>query len=329
MEYQDFLEYIKNHIVQVLGQYRHAFGKEDITFDPNEYEVILQKISKNNGIMLDAITLYKEGQKISPNMYVNAYYEQYQMGRPIDGIMQQMIMDYEEKMAEADTLQVDNVYHFEEVRTKIVVRLINRERNQMELMHCPYIPFLDFAITFRYLASKDALGVASSMISNQEFEAWGITMEELYEIAICNTMQHFPWRMDSLAKVIAECLSKDVMKLLSEDVYQAMLEVMNQQCGVNMYVLTNDVGINGATCILYDKVLENFAKVQERNILILPASVHEVILVPEEEDTDAAFFSQLVRDANQSSVGLIDLLSDQVYYYDREKKEILSYPVGS
>ena len=59
----------------------------------------------------------------------------------------------------------------------------------------------------------------------------------------------------------------------------------------------------------------------------MPSSVHEVILVPEEEDTDEEFFSQLVRDANQSSVGLIDLLSDQVYYYDRKKKEILYYSV--
>ena len=260
---------------------------------------------------------------------MNAYYEQYRMGRPIDWIMQQMIIDYEEKMEEADTLQVDNVYNFEEVRTKIVLRLINRERNELELQNCPHIPFLDFAITFRYLAAKDALGVASSIISNQEFNAWGITVEELYEIALCNTMQHFPWRMDSLAKVITECLSKDMRKLLPTDVYEAMQEAMSKQCGGNMFVLTNDVGINGATCILYEKVLENFAKVQERNILILPASVHEVILVPEEEDTDELFFSKLVVEANQSSVGLIDLLSDRIYYYDRERKEITFYPIAS
>lgn len=329
MEYQEFLEYIKDHIVETLKEYRRTQDVEEAGFELQEYEVMLQKISKNNGILLDAITLYREGQKISPNIYVNAYYEQYRMGRPIDWIMQQMIIDYEEKMEEADTLQVDNVYNFEEVRTKIVLRLINRERNELELQHCPHIPFLDFAITFRYLAAKDALGVASSIISNQEFNAWGITVEELYEIALCNTMQHFPWRMDSLAKVITECLSKDMRKLLPADVYEAMQEAMSKQCGGNMFVLTNDVGINGATCILYEKVLENFAKVQERNILILPASVHEVILVPEEEDTDELFFSKLVVEANQSSVGLIDLLSDRIYYYDRERKEITFYPIAS
>ena len=321
MEYQEFLEYIKEHIVEALVDFRKVVRPEE-SLEMEEYEVLLQKITKNNGIVLDAVTLYREGQRISPNMYLNTYYEQYQMGRPIDWILKQLVKDYVEKMEEADTLRVDNVYDFDEVRSKIVLRLVNRERNQLELERCPHIPFLDFAITFRYLASKDAMGVASSIISNREFEAWGIGLEELYEIALCNTMQHFPWRMESLAKVLTKCIPEEIARQLPPELYKAMTEAVDQLYSVNMYVLTNDVGINGATSILYDKVLENFAKVQESNLFLLPASVHEMILIPEEEDTDPKFLAELVWNANQSSVGLIDLLSNQIYYYDRTAKEI-------
>lgn len=324
MEYQEFLEYIKQHMVEALLKYQSITGEETAD-EAEEYEVLLQKIAKNNGIVLDAVTLYKKGQKISPNIYLNAYYEQYQIGRPIEGILRQLIADYTERLQEAGTLQVDNVYDFDAIRTKIVLRLVNQERNRLELAKCPHIPFLDFAITFRYLASKDAMGVASSIISNQEFEAWGVSIEELYEIALCNSMQHFPWRMESLAKVITKSIPDDLARQLPPEVYRAMTETVDQLCGVNMYVLTNDVGINGATSILYDKVLENFARVQDSNVFLLPASVHEMILIPEDEETDPRLLSQLVWNANQSSVGLIDLLSNQIYYYDRNTKDITIY----
>jgi hypothetical protein len=47
------------------------------------------------------------------------------------------------------------------------------------------------------------------------------------------------------------------------------------------------------------------------------------MLVPESEEMEPAFLQQMVREANQSSVGFIDLLSDNIYYYDRNE-DILS-----
>lgn len=50
-----------------------------------------------------------------------------------------------------------------------------------------------------------------------------------------------------------------------------------------------------------------------------------MILIPAEEDTDPQFLLELVSNANKSSVGLIDLLSDEIYYYDRNINEIQIY----
>ena len=47
-----------------------------------------------------------------------------------------------------------------------------------------------------------------------------------------------------------------------------------------------------------------------------------LMLVPENEETQAAFLRELVVEANQSAVGLIDLLSDNIYYYNRERDEL-------
>jgi hypothetical protein len=49
------------------------------------------------------------------------------------------------------------------------------------------------------------------------------------------------------------------------------------------------------------------------------------MLVPENADMEPEFLADLVIEANQSAVGLIDLLSDNVYYYDREREQIYIY----
>ncbi|MDE5863232.1 MAG: hypothetical protein K2H34_02675, partial [Lachnospiraceae bacterium] len=60
-------------------------------------------------------------------------------------------------------------------------------------------------------------------------------------------------------------------------------------------------------------------------VYILPSSIHEVLLVPENVETDAVTLEEMVSDANHSAVGLIDLLSDHVYYYDRERDMVEIY----
>lgn len=326
MNYQEFLDYVKENILEFLKETRIAKDPNaEVIFDETDYEVLAQKIMKNNGIVLDAVTIYRKGQYISPNIYLNTYYDQYKMGMPLDYIMNQLVREYEEKMEDADMINVDNVYDLDAVRDKIVFRLVNYERNREELELCPHKRYLDFAITFRYLASKDACGIASSIISNKEFAAWDIELDELYEIAKQNTMRLFPWSIESLAKMLTSCMYKDLTKVLSEDVYEEMMKMVERDCGICMFVLSNDVGINGATCILYDRVLSDFAEVHGCNLYILPASVHEVILIPEEEDTDPQFLAELVKNANKGAVGLIDLLSDEIYYYDRNEKQIQIY----
>lgn len=148
---------------------------------------------------------------------------------------------------------------------------VNYEKNKEQLRDCPFRRYLDLAITFRYIASKNQLGIASSLISNTEFETWNIEPDAMYQIALFNTMREFPWQMDSLAKVISDCLKQRTPDVLPKGIIADIKEFEDKENKVNIYVLTNDTGINGATCILYDNVLKNFAKVQDSNIFILPS----------------------------------------------------------
>lgn len=316
MDYETFLNYIRENIAEYL--------ERDGQHDKVSYEVDLHKEVKNNGIVLDGITLRKKGEHISPNIYLNRYYENYRMGRPLSSIMEEIVCLYRKEGMEHG-LKVDDITDFEAVRDKIVLRLVNYEKNREQLMNCPYKRFLDMAVTFRYLAGKDPKGIASSMITNEEYRCWDTGMEELYETALFNTMREFPWHMDSLAKVLADYIKLRMPDMVPEELMEDMGIMDKRKDSLAMYVLTNDTGINGAACILYDNVIRNFAGVQEANLFLLPSSVHEMMLVPEDTDTDPQLLQEMVREANETAVGLIDLLSDNIYYYDREKDRITIY----
>lgn len=324
MNYQEFLEYIKENILGVFKNYLENMNGKHCEIDADSLEVDLHKVVKNNGIVLDGITLRQKGENITPNIYLNSYFESYQMGKPIAAIMEEIVYRYR-KAKEENDIELLDVTDFSAVKDKIVLRLVNYEKNKEQLENCPHKKYLDLAVTFRLIVSKDALGIASSLISNQEFSGWNIGLEALYQIALFNTMREFPWQMDSLAKVITECFKLKAPELLSEEMLRELKKAEASESGVNMFVLTNNNGLNGATCILYDNVIRNFAKVQDANIYLLPSSIHEMMLVPETEDTDPAFLADLVRQANQSAVGFIDLLSDHIYFYDKEKNQLFIF----
>ena len=327
MNYEEFLEYIKENLAEVMEQ-KECICKDKTDNDKGEngisYEIELHKVVKNNGITLDGLTIRKKGECMSPNIYLNSYFESYQMGKPIAVIMEEIIYSYEMAKKE-NTFEIADIKDFSAVRNQIVLRLVNYEKNKEQLKNCPHKKYLDLAVTFRYIAGKDPVGIASSLISNAEFKLWNIQLDELYQIALFNTMREFPWQMNSLAKVISDYLRDKLPGVLSDEVFADIEKIREKENGVSMYVLTNDTGINGATCILYDNVIKHFAKVQESNIFILPSSIHEVMLVPENTETEPEFLTNLVIEANQSAVGLIDLLSDNIYYYDREKDQIYIY----
>lgn len=345
MNYQEFLDYIKENLIEYLlnrkmdeskvdtGSENEDICKKDLPkkeeveqeeYKQEEYEVDIHKVIKNNGIVLDGLTLRKKGECMSPNIYLNSYFDAYQMGKPITQIMEEILFHYYRAKEEND-IHIEDILNYNAIKDKIILRIVNYDKNKELLKNCPYKKYLDLAVTFRYIADKDTFGIASSLISNMEFKEWGIDLEQLYQVALFNTMREFPWKMDSLAKVIGECLREKAAGMMTKEMLEDIEELEKSENKVNMYVLSNESGINGATCILYDNVIKKFAKVQDANVFILPSSIHEVMLVPENEETEAAFLADLVVEANNSAVGLIDLLSNHIYYYDREKEQMYIY----
>jgi hypothetical protein len=89
-----------------------------------------------------------------------------------------------------------------------------------------------------------------------------------------------------------------------------------------MYVLTNEAGTLGAAALYYPDVKEKAAELMGSGYYVLPSSIHEVILVPDTIDHDVRDLCDMVKQANRSFVEPKDVLSDNVYHYDKDSRDL-------
>ena len=113
----------------------------------NDYELMLQKVPKNNGTLLDGLCITKKAQGVSPTIYLNSYYERYREGIPFNSIIKEILEIYQDNSSVTD-LDFSILNDFSQLREKVAYKLIHTASNKELLTTIPSIPYLDLSIVF-------------------------------------------------------------------------------------------------------------------------------------------------------------------------------------
>ena len=294
MEFEIFCENVINELHQI--------------YDGAKIEI--HKIYKNNGVCLQGLTILEKGKAMAPNIYLDAYYQQFMSGSvSIGQIVYEIASQHDEIKVD---MPEDIKWTWENVKEKIFCKIINKGANKERLANAPHRDYLDLAVTVRVLHQMGKDGISSTEVDYKTLQLLGITEEDLFEQAIQNTERLFSLERQSLLDVVARHLDEeDKLKELAMDGNEPM----------PMYILTNTQGINGATAMLYKNVLKDMADdLGVDGFYIMPSSIHESIIMC--GDADVRFLKELVVEANRSAVSRVEWLSDSVYKYDREEDKV-------
>ena len=288
------------------------------------YVVRVQDVQKNNGLVLCGLTIQKVGINIAPTIYLDSFYEEYRKGRTLESIVNTIAATYEEHKVEKD-FSVDMISSFDSVKEKICFKLINAEKNQELLQDVPHIPFMDLAIVFYILVDQSSNGNATALVRKSMMQLWGNPdVYDIYDLAKMNTQRlfrgHVASMMEVMSGIIAEKANVDhdlVDAFFSMDVYEDNF--------MPMFVATNKSKINGASVILYDGLLAEFARRVGGDFYILPSSIHETIFLPATGEMDVEYLIDMVRTVNSTEVSPDEVLSDNVYKYiaDEDRVEMM------
>ena len=301
MDYTQFSAYIEDNIEGYLK---------------NLQTDCIQMVSemKNNGVLLDTLVIHLKDYPLSPAIPVRPYYESYRLGTDIDTIMEKLAGDFFAGLYQPYTVPFGHLKDFEAVKEDIFIRAVNYERNKVMLSSCPYVKKLDLALTFRVRFFQGSEGLSSLLIDDRLLSQWSVTKEALYEHAMRNTMAKFPPVIESSEDVLGEMLERGETALGWDSVH------------VPLYILTNNLRLNGATAAFYPGVLKEFSEhlcSGGTDFYLLPSSIHEMMLVPSRDGGKSAVnYQKIVVSANQEVVRPEEVLSDCVYMYTYGRDEI-------
>ncbi len=302
-------------VTEIINLVRQRMGED--------YDIKIYKVTKNNALELDSLIMLRKDKNFSPNIYLLPYYEEYIMGAEIKELAEKLCHTY--LNYQLPIMSESFSYRFEDVKDFIVYRLVNFQRNKKLLEKIPHIKYLDMAITFHSLVRQDNDGIGTIRITNEHMRAWETTLKELYHRAADNTGRIFPPSIQSMEDMILGMLKEDIMDCnqdeQSETIIKDIIEHQNSD-RKKIYILTNQKGINGATCLLYENVLKNFANQIQCDLFILPSSIHEVLMIPYDRTMTRELLSEMVRDVNHTQVARDEILSDSVYLYSRRNNTL-------
>lgn len=294
MEYREFLENVRKEV--------------ESRYDSN-VSVTLNHVMKNNGTELDGITIMEKDKNIAPTIYINSFYDRYMEGVSLKAVVSEIIRIYNQNKNSIN-INADYFENYENVRKTIVYKLVNYQKNKKLLEDVPYKRVLDLAVVFYCLIEQRKGVSATALIHNEHLRIWNVTEDEIYNDALKNTPVLLAGSIVPMSKILSE-----IAGTAPVDNDEKVCEYTGEDI---LYVLTNSSRVNGAACILYDNLLKKFANDVHSDLYILPSSVHEVIIVPKKNAFDKSELADMVREVNEQGVSQDEILSDNVYEYNRK-----------
>lgn len=282
MSYDDFRELIKTMVEERLG---------------NQFKITINKVNKLNGLQLYGLTIRTDSSNISPTIYLEDFYSDYSDDRDLGDIVDSIISIYNENKIDSP-VEFNWFKDFDNVESKVIFRLINTSKNLEMLNDMPSIPYLDLSIIFAIQIEDNAV----INVKNEHLKMWNISIDDLYQVAKRNTPMLCPAKLMSIDETLAELDSSFEGLEFSQ---------------LPMYVLSNATTLYGASVLLYYDISTHF----NTDLFIIPSSLHECILLPANSRDEADGIRQIIGEVNKE-MNPADVLSDNLYFYSHEQKEI-------
>lgn len=219
-----------------------------------------------------------------------------------------------EEMPPADIGAVPKTW--EAARGKIRAELVHYDWNRKTLKSIPHRKFLNLAVAYRVELPEMGGFHAGIRINSSLMELWGATEDELYRTAMEN-LENEPYSIKPIVELLGGMagIPTGAVRELPEEV-------------TKQHVLANEGCRYGAAGMLRQDLMEGFAEQSGDSFYILPSSIHDLILLPDDDSVSAECLKEMVKEVNKSTVAREEWLSEDVYYYDCEEKKVTISIVG-
>lgn len=188
-----------------------------------------------------------------------------------------------------------------QIKDKLIVELVGADRNVEMLKGVPHTMVEDMAAIYKIRLESDENHQATAMITNEFLSALGVDVQQLHQDALENAARMNPAKVQDMAE---------------------MLGIPPEMSfgGPELIVVTTENQVRGAGALLYPDMMEQLAEKVKGDFFVLPCSIHEVLVLPDNGHMDSAELQSIVMAVNGTEVAPKDQLSDQVYHFDAKER---------
>lgn len=283
MEYKEFKTELQEKVQKEMGSH---------------VKIKFVTVLKNNQTDWEELACEAPGENATPAIPLKEFYKRYQE-KGIDWCVGAAVTIFEtgDMINEGELFQT-----WEKMKRKIRIELVNHAWNQEMLKTVPHKKFLDLAILFRIIICETEQTTAGCIVTGEMMNYWEIDIEELYGEALQNLYREEQFEIVGLEKEAARIMGKAYEKDKEDD---------------DIFLLSNRRRTKGASGMLRTDLLTEFAEKQGCDLIILPSSLHEILLLPNRADYNIVELREMVRSVNMEAVAEEERLSNEIYIFKR------------
>lgn len=239
-----------------------------------------------------------------PAANLGYYYQLVTQGKELDTVLQELAADYQ-MLEEREKLSNVVAVKTEDVLNRLHVAVINFKQHPDILAEMPYLKVNDLAVVPMFTAPDGG----HIPILFEQIEKMGISGDALLAMAIKNHARMLPPVLTAEPNLQGEMESVDEQGKLPEN---------------EIYVLSNEEHAYGAAAIVDKDTLDKISRQLGGDFYILPATMHDVLVVPDKNGIDASFIRKGMELYGKSS-GDVKYLSNNIYRYQADSKTVEMY----
>ena len=297
MDYETFKQEFAEDIKQNL--YERGYGEVTVNF--NEVEKANQKY--------EAMSVAPEGSNVGVNFNLEQAFAAYENSDDYQGVVARAANVIAEGLDNAPAVDVSALMDYDAMKDKLSIEVISAETNEDLLSKIPHDRIEDLAVVYRFVLESNDNGRSSILVSNDLIERMGVTPEQLKADALENAPEIRPAVIQGMNEVMREMMGPEVFEMMG----------ISEQTEEMMYVATVPDKNSGAGVLAYQDFMDQAAEKIGGDFFILPSSIHEILLVPDDGQKGADELRAMVMDVNATQVSPEEKLTDNVYHYDSKE----------
>ena len=295
MNYEQFLEQMKEDLTE-------RFAK-DLPPEFADVRIGIRDVEKLQGKSYRGLSFRSGDSPVEIDLNMIDAFKACEAGHPYEEIAKEVQAQIMGEKDHAPKLDVGELCNYEAIKPKLMLEVIPQEGNEDRLENIPHQKIEDLALVYRLDMWDRAGNKMTSVITNRQLGTFGISAEQLHQDALMNTPISHPAFLRPIYEVLAAMMGKDPEEISPDEPM--------------MLVATTQDAFMGASVIQYPGFLEQAAERIGKDFFILPSSIHEVLLVPDDGILDFHELAEMVQSINEAQVAPAERLSDNVYHYDK------------